>query len=456
VVNYELCEREVRSLTARQSLGRQFGWLWAAYAVSAYGTGLGFGAFSFIAIKALHATAAEVSVLSVSGLAAGAIVAVPLGPWAEFRKKRPVMIGMDLARCLAMASIPVAYWTGALTFAQLLLVSAVVAAAKIAFSAASGTYLKTLVSPGDLLTANSRFESTTWSATVFGPVLGGAAIGLLGPVVTVTADAASYVLSALGITAIGGTEPAPPAREGRVRVGDLTEGWRYILRHHTLRPLFLNVMAVNALIMATEPLLTFMMLGRLGFAPWEYGLAFAVPCVGGLAGSRLARRAVARYGQRQVLLRLGVARACWPLGLAFVRPGVPGLLVVMAAELGLIVCVSIFNPALATYRLENTDPNRLARMLSAWSVTSSASIAGLTALWGVLAEVTSPRIAIAAAGILLLGTPLLLPRRGRADQARPGGQSGPGISRPSASPQPLRYATSPAGCRAATPQRPVG
>ena len=35
----------------------------------------------------------------------------------------------------------------------------------------------------------------------------------------------------------------------------------------------------------------------------------------------------------------------------------------------------------------------------------------LTALWGVLATLTSPRIAIAVAGVLLLATPLLLPRR---------------------------------------------
>jgi hypothetical protein len=48
--------------------------------------------------------------------------------------------------------------------------------------------------------------------------------------------------------------------------------------------------------------------------------------------------------------------------------------------------------------------------LSAWSIASSASIAALTALWGLLAGLTSPRIAIAIAGVLLLATPLLLRR----------------------------------------------
>ena len=74
--------------------------------------------------------------------------------------------------------------------------------------------------------------------------------------------------------------------------------------------------------------------------------------------------------------------------------------------------MGVFNPVFATYRLEQTPrPDRVARTLSAWSVTSSATIAALTALWGLLAAATGPRTAIAAAGLLLLATPLLLPRR---------------------------------------------
>jgi MFS family permease len=405
---------------ARRSLGRQFGWLWAAFAVSSYGTGLGFGAFPLIAILVLHSGPAAVSALAAVGLAVGAAVAVPLGPWVEFRTKRPVMIAMDLTRFAAMMSIPVAFALGWLSFAQLLVVSAVVAAAKIAFNAASGTYLKTLVRPDDLLIANGRFESTTWTSTVLGPPLGGAAIGLFGPVTTVIADAVSYLLSAAGIVAIGGREPRTVRTDApRLRARDLAEGWRYILAHRALRRLFINVMWVNGLIMAGAPLITVLMLGRLGFAPWQYGLAFAMPCVGGLIGSRLARRLVARFGQHKVMFTAGALRACWPIGLAFIRPGVAGIVLVIALQLGLVTCIGVFNPVLATYRLEQTEKDRVARVLSAWSITSSATIAALTALWGLLAAVTGPRVAIAIAGALLLLSPLQLPRRDRARQPEP-------------------------------------
>ncbi len=407
-------------MPGRRSLGRQFGWLWAAYAISAYGTGLGFGAFSVLAILVLHAGPAEVSVLSAAAPAVGALVAAPLGPWVELRRKRSVMVAMDLVRFAALLSVPVAYALGWLTFVQLLVVSIVVAAARIAFNAASGACLKALVRKEDLLVANGRFESTTWSAMALGPPLGGAAIGLFGPAITVVADTASYLLSALGIRAIGGREARPVRTEGsRLRARDLLDGWRFILADPDLRPLFLNTILVNGLVMATEPSLAVLMLGRLGFAPWQYGLAFAVPCAGGLIGSRLARPLVGRFGSHRIMRTAGALRACWPIGLVLIGPGVAGLAVVMVVEFGLILCIGVFNPVLATARLERTPTDRVARTLSAWSVSSSATIAALTALGGLLASLTSPRTTLAAAGLLLLATPLLLPRRARVRDREP-------------------------------------
>lgn len=376
-------------------------WLWAAL-----------GAFPLIAVLALHASPAQVSALSAVGPAVGALIAVPLAPWMEFCRKRPVMIAMDLSRFAVMTTIPIAYAFGWLSFVQLLVVSAVVAAAKIGFNAASGAYLKTLVRPDDLLVANARFESTNWSSLAVGPPLGGAAIGLLGPVTTVVADALSYLFSALGVTAIRGRDEAPQrAEKGQIRAGELLDGWRHILTHPGLRALYFNNMLVGGLIMATEPLLAVLLLRQLGFPPWQYGLAFAAPCVGGLIGSRLARRVVVRYGRHRVFRTAGTLRAIWLIGLAFIRPGVVGLITVIAVELAIIISMSLYTPVLATYRLEHTPQHRIARTLSAWSIGQQASIAIFTALGGLLADITSPRTALTVAGLLILVSPLLLPRR---------------------------------------------
>lgn len=393
------------------SLGRPFAWLWAAYAVSTFGTWVAFDAFPILAITQLHAGPAAVSALAAAGMAIAALVAVPLGPWVERRPKRPVMIAMDLVRLTALLSVPAAFALGWLTFAQLVVVSVVVGAADIAFRAASGAFLKPLVERDGLLVANARFESTTWTATALGPPLGGAAIGALGAVTTVVANAVSFGASALALRAIGPDEErdATPTAP-RLHRADLLEGWRTIFRDGDLRALFVNNALVSALILAPGPALAVLMLGELGFTPLQYAIAFGAPCVGGLLGARLSRRAVARLGTRRVLLVFGTLRACWPIGLALVTAGAGGLALVIVLQLGLVTCMGVFNPVLATERLQRTPDDRVARVLAAWNVSSNAARAAFVAAWGVLAALTSARAAVAVAGGLLLLTPLLLGR----------------------------------------------
>jgi hypothetical protein len=59
-------------------------------------------------------------------------------------------------------------------------------------------------------------------------------------------------------------------------------------------------------------------------------------------------------------------------------------------------------------------------------VTSKLATAAMTALWGLLGTLVGLRAAIALAGLLLLATPLLLPRRERVPQARRPVEARPG------------------------------
>jgi MFS family permease len=396
----------------RVQLGRSFGWLWSAYAVSTYGTWIAFGAFPLLAVHVLHSPAFAVSLLEAAGLAVAAIVAFPLGPWVEHRAKRPVMVAMDVIRFVAMASVPIAYVLGLLSYGQLVVVSVISGTASIAYAAASGAYLKHLVRGDHLLVANGRFEGTSWVATAAGPPLGGALIGLLGPVVTVLADALSYLFSALGVLRIrGGDVAAPRDPATGLRGADLLDGWRFILRDRALRRLFLNSILVGGLIMATVPLLAVLLLGQYQFPAWQYGLAFGIPALGGFVGARLSARLVARYGRYRVMIVSGWLRSLFPLGLAFIRPGIPGLLTVIIVEGLLITCMGVFNPIYATERLQRAPADHAAQVLSTWSVSSKLLQAALMVIWGILAKLTSPLTAITMSGVLLLATPLLPPRR---------------------------------------------
>lgn len=399
-------------MTRGSGLGRDFAWLWRAFAVSALGTWLALDAFPLIAIRVLHTGAARVSLIAAASGAAGAAIAVPLGPWIEFRPKRRLMIRADLVRFLTLLTVPAAYALGALSYLHLLGVAVVVALADIVFTGAAGAHLKTLVPQRHLMEANGRFETATWISTAVGPPSGGALIGVLGPFVTVILNAVSFVLSALGLRAISAPEPVPPARrEDASRLSEVVDGWRAIAADRGLRLLFANTVLVSALIMATAPVLAYLMLHDLGFTPLQYGLGFGVPCLGGIVGARASRRLVRRYGRRRILLVFGVVRVLWLGGLSLIGPGPAGLVLVMVVETGMITCIAVFNPVFATCRLERAESGRTARVLIAWTISSRAAIATATALWGVLAGLTSSRTAIATAGVLLLGTCAFLPWR---------------------------------------------
>ena len=140
-----------------------------------------------------------------------------------------------------------------------------------------------------------------WTSTLLGPPLGGAAISVFGPVATIVANAASFLLSAAGIRAIGGTESSPARDDApRMRAQDLVAGWRFILGNTALRPLFFNTVLVNGLIMAPVPLLASLMLGHLGFAPWQVS--------GGCCSSPELCGRCGRSGSRSS----AAASAAWP------------------------------------------------------------------------------------------------------------------------------------------------
>ncbi|WP_207944399.1 MFS transporter [Actinomadura rubrisoli] len=415
-------------------MGSDFTRLWTAYTVSAVGSAVATHAFTLVAAIALSSNALQVSLLSALGGAIGALLALPVGPWIEFRRKRPIMIAADLTRFCALVTVPVAYTAGALTYLHLVVVCVLVAVCQIVFAGASGAHLKSFVARDHLIEANARFESVLWTSTTVGPPVGGLLIAVFGPTVTVMADAVSYLLSAIGIRSIATPEPEPQPRTTDHRWWrGLGEGWRHIWSDTALRLLFINTVVVSTLITAITPILAVMMLQDLHFSAFQYGLSVGVPCAAGVVGARLSRRIVAGRGPRTVLLTAGVARVLWLPWLPFVGPGWLGLAAVAAIHSGTVFFMSVFSPVFATHRLENTPSHELARVLTSWTISSNAARAVCTLAWGLLATVTTPRFAIAVAVMLLLATcaclpwkPFKAPRKAAANGPNPSGeQDGP-------------------------------
>jgi MFS family permease len=382
-----------------------------ATAASQAGSAVAYGALPLVAVLVLDASAFQVSLLSaLSGLAAAA-VGIGLGPRIEFRPKRPAMIAADMVRFATLASVPLAGVLDGLTYAHLCAVAMVSASSELAFNAASSAHLKALVRPEARLTATSRLETTNWTALTAGPPLGGALVSAVGPTFTIAIDAVSYLLSALGIRSIRSPEPPPPSRVEQHWLANVTAGWRFIFRHPGLRALFLNSLLFGACVLAVSPLETVFMLRDLGLEPWAYGLAMGLSCVGGILGAMCTPPLAQRFGERAVLLGTGSLRTVWILLIALAPAGVGGLLVITAANFGLLFSAGIFNPTFVAYRLRESGDEHVARVHAAWLVTTRTVIPLGVLAAGALAAATSPRTAIAVAGGVLLLSSGLLPWR---------------------------------------------
>jgi MFS family permease len=390
------------------SLGPDFRRLWTAFAVSAAGTAVGSGALPLVAVLVLDVSTFQVSLLAALSALAGAAIALPSGSLIERRRKRPVMIGADLVRFVALVSIPAAAAFGVLTYVQLCVVGVLQSAALIVFTAASGAHLKALVPADGRADANSRFESTTWITLTVGPPIGGALVGLVGATATLAIDAFSFLLSALGIRRIRQAEPEPVAAAGKP---DFRAGWRYILTHRGLRALFWNSQLFGGPVMMVSPLLAVYMLRDLHLEPWQYGLALGAPCLGGVAGARLAPWLTRRWNLHRMLVVFGVLRAPWLLLLPLATPGLDGFLLIVLAETGMLIAAGAFNPSFATYRMEQTEDGFMARVLTSWSITSRSVQPAFMAAGGALAGLIGIRGAMLVAGCCCLLSAAVLPWR---------------------------------------------
>ncbi|MET8655167.1 MFS transporter [Nocardia aurea] len=396
--------------TASPRLSSDFYRLWGATTVSQLGSALGAGALPLIAITTVHASTWQVTALAaVSGIAAAAIV-VPLGPFVEFRRKRPVMIGTNLLSFAALASIPTAAWLGVLTYTQLCLVATISTIGTIVFNAANSAYVKSIVPEPVRVRANSRLETVFWTASTIGTPIGGALVSIFGATTTILLDAISYLGSTLGLRGITTVEPLPEhPRHHQRRLHEIGSGWTHILAHPVLRLLFFNGMVFGGAVMTTGPLLALLMLRELHFPPWQYGLALGLPTLGGLLGSLCAPRLVARFGVHAVLLGSGTLRTCWLAPILVAHPGTAGLIIIIVAESLLLFCAGIFNPVFTTYRMNATTDDHMARVGTAWSISAKTVQPAFIAAGGLLAAATGIRLAIAAAAVILLASSLLLP-----------------------------------------------
>ncbi len=217
---------------------RDFLRLWAAQTVSLCGTQVTALALPTVAILGLHATPVAVGALSATQWLGYLVVGLVAGVVADRLPRRRIMVAADLARLLALGSVPVAFALGLRSLAHLYAVAAVTSVGTVFFDVAYQSYLPGLVERGRLVEGNAKLALADGAARVGGPALGGLLIQLVGSATAIAADAASYLASALCLAAIRASEPRPATGAGETSViAEMREGITAVAHQPLVRTL---------------------------------------------------------------------------------------------------------------------------------------------------------------------------------------------------------------------------
>src|SRR5262245_35772579 len=222
---------------APQPLTRQpaFVRFWFGQSISVFGDQISALAIPLTAVLALDASALEVGSLTAMAWLPHLVFSLPAGVWIDRREhRRSNMIVADVIRAAALATIPIAWWLGALTFWQLVAVAFTVGALTVVFDLSNASFFVALVDRSQYVDAQSKFSTTRSLSYIVGPTTAGFLVQALTAPVAIAADALSFVISALALRGVRVPEPKVEPSESSARQ-DLKEGFRYLAQEPVLR-----------------------------------------------------------------------------------------------------------------------------------------------------------------------------------------------------------------------------
>ncbi|GLY66299.1 MFS transporter [Amycolatopsis taiwanensis] len=383
--------------------------LWAGDTISQFGSFVGQTALPLLAATVLAATPFEMGLLTAAENLAFLVIGLPAGVWVDRMRRRPLMMRADIARAVALLSVPVAWWAGWLTLTQLVVVALLVSVGTVFFDVAYQSYLPSLIGREKLVEGNAKLQASQSVAQIAGPSVGGWLTQLIGAANTVLTTGAGYVVSALFLWRIKETEPEPTRPGDTSLRAQVVEGLRFVFGNVTLRAITLCTASANlvgSVLMAVEILF---LTRDLHLSPGAVGMMLTGGGVGGVLGALTTGWWTRRVGQ---------ARTIWVVCIVTYPPTMliplaqPGWMVALV-PVGLVFFgygVVVYNVSQVSYR-QAICPDRLLGRMNAsvrFVIWGTMPIGGL--IGGALGETIGVRgtMWVSVIGYLVAITPLLL------------------------------------------------
>jgi MFS family permease len=272
---------------------RVFRLYWSAQSISMLGDQISGIALPLVGVITLHASPAQMGVLTALVWAPNLVLAIHAGALADRwgRRRRVMMVG-DIGRGLLLASVPAAAALGALSMTQLYLVAFAAGSLSVFFQVSDSTLFVCVVERDDYLDANSLVYGSRAASFMAGPSLGGILTQAVSAPAALLVDAVSFLASAGFLSRISPTEPAPQPAEP----GHLTAGIRFIRRTPTLFYELASTATVNFFNFAFFALFLLYAVRTLHVHPGTLGVVLGIGAAGGMIGAVVTRRLSGRIG----------------------------------------------------------------------------------------------------------------------------------------------------------------
>jgi MFS family permease len=395
----------------RGPLGPDYRRLWAANAVSVTGDGVTVTAGPLLAASITHDPL----------LVAGALFAQQL-PWLIFGplsgalvdRLQPgrLMVVVDLLRAAAVGGLAASVFAGRAHLAALYGALFILGVGSTVSETAVLSLPPLLVGPDDLVRANAGLQGVLFVGTdLIGPPLG-AYLFVLATGLPFAFDAATFVVGAALIASIRRRRATHPVPDRTRLRQEISEGIRWLLGHPGLRMLAVAICVMNITLGSALAILVLYVRERLGLGALGYGVLLACGAAGGVIGTVIVKRLLARFGT-SLLLRVGLIIECAShVSLALTRrPWVAAVTLVIFGVHG-----GVWEVATVTLRQKVVPEQLLGRVNSVYNTFSFGGFAVGSLVGGLLARgfgLTAPFwvAAVAVAVVAILAWRLFTPGR---------------------------------------------
>ena len=249
-------------------------------------------ALPLTAVLALHATPGQIGALLTVALIPNLLFSLHAGVWVDRRgRRREVMIATDIGRGLVIATVPIAYAFGHLTWAQLYVVGFLSGTLSVFFFVAYGAFFQVVVPREDYVAANSLIHGSR----AFSFLAGRASV-----VSSSNCSAAPMrwrstpfpTLSAFFLGRIDAEEPPGAPHES----AGLMSGISWIRHNAVIRGELFGVATLNLFNFMFFALFLLYATRELGVRPATLGIVLGAASIGTLSGSFVTARIARRIG----------------------------------------------------------------------------------------------------------------------------------------------------------------